>query len=92
MLLAELTSIDAAVAEVGRSHHVSARLAVQLTQHSAYSSTGGGTAHPIQPAVHWADGAEDPVQRAMTDTQSPLAGAAQRRVASLMRTMSVQPQ
>ena len=91
MLLAELASIDAAVAEVGRSHYVSARLAVQLTQHSAYSSTGGGTAHPIQ-AVHWADGAEDPVQRAPThDTQSPMAGTQQRRVASLMRTMSQQP-
>jgi hypothetical protein len=93
MLLAELVSIDAAVAEVGRSHYVSARLAAQLTQHSAYSSTGGGTAQPIQPTVHFADDEteEDPVARGLMDTQSPMAGARQRQIASLMRTMSLQP-
>jgi hypothetical protein len=89
MLLTELASIDAAVAEVGRSHYVSARLSAQLTQHSAYSSTGGGTAQPIQPTVHFAD--EDPVARGVMDTQSPMAGTRQRQIASLMRTMSLQP-
>ena len=93
MLKVELASIDAAMAEVREYRHVSRHLSARLTQHENFSSTGGGTAHPIQQTVHWADeGAEDPtIQRLPTsDIQSPLAGARQRNIASLMRTLSSQ--
>lgn len=94
MLRAELVSIDNALAEITMNNRVPSHLFAQLTQHEMFSSTGGGTAHPITPHVHWEDSNTDPApaQLNLNDTQSPLISTTQRNIASLMRSASLTPQ
>ena len=86
MLRAELASLEAAQEHLrqGMSNHIY----TQLAQHETYISHGGGTAVSILPRE------SDPSAPNVildTSSQTPMAGATQRRIAVQMRMASLEP-
>jgi len=77
MLREEAKSLSAALAQA--SHRHDAGLASRITQHQAYVTSGRGVTMNMDPTNHMAPGA----------SPTPMASSRQRRVRSLVATMSI---